>query len=175
MTFPIPDAEGSATEAGTRDGEAAAGEPLERGESRPLQSLVLGLKGGAYATVVMTAFRMPISSSLPPTANFWAHYFGDDPEDHPVPAFVLHLVYGVLGGGVFGLLYDRRVGQTRAGMELADIARGIVYSLVFSVFGSRIVLSRVVGMDLETDEALVFHVGHAIYGIALGAWVGSNR
>jgi hypothetical protein len=30
-------------------------------------------------------------------------------------------------------------------------------------------------MDLDADEALIFHVGHAIYGIALGAWVGSNR
>lgn len=166
----------STAETGAPGGEAVADETAESGETRPLRSLVLGLKGGAFATLVMTTFRMPISRSLPPTADFWAHYVGDGaPEDHPVPAFVLHVLYGVLGGGLFGVFYDRRVGRTRAGIEIVDLARGLGFSLVFSLFGSWVVLRRLVSMDLEADEALIFHVGHAIYGIALGAWVGSNR
>ena len=29
-------------------------------------------------------------------------------------------------------------------------------------------------MDLATDESAVFHAGHLIYGLALGAWLGSR-
>lgn len=141
-----------------------------------IRSVVLGLKGGIVATVVMTAFRVPISHSLPPTANFWARYVGGgEPEDHPFPAFVLHFVYGIVGGGVFGLLLDEPDGQTRAEIELRDLVRGFSYSFVLSLFGTRVVLGRLVGMDLERDEALIFHVGHLIYGVSLGAWVGSNQ
>lgn len=162
------------TDAGTTDETPPDGEGTDSWHR--LRAMVIGLEGGAFATLVMTAFRMPISHSLPPTANFWARFFGDgDPEDYPLPAFVLHVLYGVAGGAVFGLLFEERGGRTRAGIELTDIARGVVYSLVFSVFGSRVVLGRVVGMDLESDEALIFHVGHAIYGLAIGAWMGSNR
>ena len=158
------------TAPGGRDAGART-EPWQR-----LRSTRLGLVGGAFATLVMTAFRMPISDSLPPTAHFWARFVGDgDPEEYPVPAFVLHVVYGVAGGGLFGALFGSRRGRTRAGIELADLGRGLVYSLVLSVFGTRVVLRRVIGMDLESDEALIFHVGHVIYGLALGAWVGSNR
>ena len=155
--------------------ETAPGDEDGEDSWRRLRALLLGLKGGAFATLVMTAFRMPISRSLPPTANFWARFFGGEPDDHPVPAFVLHVLYGVAGGAFFGLLFERRGGRTRAGIELTDIARGLLYSLGLSVFGSRVILGRVVGMDLESDEALIFHVGHAIYGLALGAWMGSNR
>lgn len=178
MSPHTPHETASAAETGRGGAAPAPGEtdPGECSTPRPLESLVLGLKGGAFATLVMTVFRMPISHSLPPTANFWARFVGNgDPDDYPIPAFVLHILYGIVGGGIFGVLYDRRRGQTRAGIELVDLARGLVYSLAFSAFGSRVVLRRLVGMDLEPDEALIFHVGHVIYGIALGAWVGSNR
>lgn len=141
-----------------------------------IRSFALGLRGGTIATIVMTAFRMPISGSLPPTADFWAHYIGSgDADDYPVAAFVLHFVYGAVGGGLFGALFSHGGGKTRAGIELSDLARGVVYSLVFSLFGSRVVLRWMIGMDLERDEALIFHVGHLIYGLTLGAWIGSNR
>lgn len=141
-----------------------------------IRSFVLGLKGGTIATIVMTAFRVPISNSLPPTADFWAHYIGSgDADNYPIIALVLHLVYGIVGGGLFGVLFSRGDGSTRAGIELSDLVRGVGYSLVFSLFGSRVILQWMIGMDLERDEALIFHVGHLIYGLTLGTWIGSNR
>lgn len=141
-----------------------------------MRSLLLGLKGGAIATVVMTAFRMPISHSLPPTADFWAHYIGrGDADDYPAIAAVLHVLYGVLGGGLFGVLFSQTDGETRAGIELRDLIRGAGYSLALSLFGSRIILQQMIEMDLERDEALIFHVGHLIYGLTLGTWIGSNH
>jgi len=141
------------------------------------RSVGLGLKGGVFATVVMTVFRMPISESLPPTANFWAHYFGGDPDDHPGPAFALHLLYGIVGGGLFGLLFTDTAeeSETRAGIELRDLAKGLAFGLGSSLFGTHVVLRHLIGMDLDADETLIFHAGHVIYGLALGAWIGSNR
>lgn len=141
-----------------------------------VRSFVLGLEGGVIATLVMTAFRMPISHSLPPTANFWAKYVGDgEPDDYPLISFLLHVGYGIMGGGVYGLVFDDPEGESRATIELFDLLRGLVYGLAASIFGSRVVLRHVIGMDLEADEALIFHVGHVMYGLTLGAWIGSNR
>lgn len=147
--------------------------PVDTGRIR---SFVLGLKGGAIATIVMTAFRMPISHSLPPTANFWAHYIGSgDADSYPIIAVILHVMYGVVGGGFYGMLFSRTDSETRAGIELSDLVRGAGYSLALSLFGSRMILQRMIEMDLERDEALIFHVGHLIYGLTLGTWIGSNR
>jgi hypothetical protein len=35
-------------------------------------------------------------------------------------------------------------------------------------------LQWLLDMDLDTDEPAVFHAGHLIDGLALGAWVGSR-
>jgi hypothetical protein len=126
----------------------------------------------------MTAYRMPISGSLPPTANFWARFVGDgSPEEYPLQAFVLHLIYGAAGGALFGTLFsDTTTGSdSRVGIELRDLLSGLGFGLGGSLFGTRVVLGRLVGMDLSRDEALIFHVGHLIYGVTLGAWLGSNR
>ena len=162
----------------THSGESKSDDRAEAEPARTigrLRSVLLGLSGGAFATAVMTLFRMPITDSMPPTADFLARYLGGGPEDYTVSAFVLHLVYGMGGGGLYGLLVSGRGGRTRSEIEIRDMAVALGYSLVFSLFGSRVVLKRLVGMDLTSDEALIFHVGHAIYGLALGAWVGSKR
>lgn len=140
-----------------------------------LRSGALGVLGGTFATLVMTAFRMPISSSLPPTANFLAQFLGGEPDDYRLSAFALHIGYGAAGGAVYGFLFQNSDARTRAGIELRDITRALGYSLGLSLFGSRVILSTVLGLDLDHDEALIFHVGHVVYGLALGAWVGSNR
>lgn len=123
----------------------------------------------------MTAYRLPISRSLPPTANFWATYIGGgDPDQYVVEGIVLHLCYGAVAGGVFGALVPRRGSDPEARREAVDVVWALGYSLALSVFGSRVVLARVLGMDMEPDEALVFHLGHLVYGLTLGTWMGSR-
>lgn len=140
-----------------------------------VRATLLGLIGGTFATLVMTLFRMPISSSLPPTANFLARFVGGEPDDYTLSAFALHIGYGAAAGGLYGFLFEGAGSRTRAGIELHDSVRALVYSFGLSVFGSRVILAGLLRMDLDRDEALIFHVGHVVYGLALGAWIGSNR
>lgn len=134
----------------------------------------LGLLGGLVATVVMTAFRMPISESLPPTARFWATYVGrGDEDDYPLQALLLHLAYGSLAGGVYGALGGSGRLPSTAARERRGMLCGTAYGLALSVFGVRVVLARLLGTDLDPDERLVFHAGHLVYGFTLGTWVGS--
>ncbi len=142
-----------------------------------LHWMTRGGVGGLVATVVMTVYRMPTTESLPPTAEFWAQYVaGGDPDDHPLPAIALHLLYGIGGGAAFGALYpalERRAGSDTA-REAGGTALGALYGLAMSVFGARVVLERVLGQDLDGTERLVFHVGHLVYGLTLGSWVASE-
>ncbi|WP_170977229.1 hypothetical protein [Halorussus salinisoli] len=153
--------------------------------------LTEGSKAGLVATLVMTAYRLPVSRSLPPTARFWSKFVsGDDPDDHPIAALALHLVYGTVGGAVFGALtpFDSRRGsrgfrrarsddgdsRETAAHEALGLLWGAVYALALSVFGERVVLERVLDMDPDVDERLVFHAGHLVYGLSLGTMFGSR-
>jgi hypothetical protein len=134
-----------------------------------------GLLAGAFATVVMTVFRAPVARSPPPPAWFWAKFVaGGDPEDHAAPALVLHLVYGSVAGAAFGLLAGPRTGAGEARRERRATAFGAVYGLCLSGFGAAVVLGRLLDMDLDPDERFVFHVGHLVYGLALGTRFGSR-
>lgn len=142
-----------------------------------------GAVGGFVATLVMTAYRLPISRSLPPTARFWALYVaGGDEDDYPVPALVLHLLYGTVAGAVFGAAgalvgRDDRTAtdpDEEARREEVGLLAGVSYALALSWVGERVLLRGLLGMDPERDESLVFHVGHAVYGLTLGTWVGSR-
>lgn len=140
-----------------------------------LRGLVVGLTGGAVATVVMSAFRMPISRSPPPPAWLWAEYVeGGEPEEYLVQGLLLHLLYGTLGGGVFGVLLGPYLSGTEADRERRATALGAVYGALLSAFGVSVVLERVLGMELEPDERFVFHVSHLVYGLTLGTWFGSR-
>lgn len=167
--------DGTTVDAETFDRQETTDTSLHRpGERRStLRRVALGLVGGLVATVAMTAFRLPISESPPPTAAFWAKYIGGgEPEDHPIAGMALHLGYGAAGGILFGLI------PTSAGSALAREQRGVIlglgYSILLSVFGERAILERLLEMDLSPDERFVFHVGHVVYGLTLGAWVGSK-
>ena len=139
--------------------------------------LLQGTVGGLLATVVMTAYRLPIARSLPPTAAFWARYVGSgDAEDYPGIGLLLHLGYGAGAGAVFGALFriaglDAHPVYVR---EAGGVGLATLYGVALSVFGSRVVLGRLLDMDLDADEALVFHVSHVIYALTLGTWVGSR-
>jgi len=138
--------------------------------------VVQGLAGGVVATAVMTAYRLPAFRALPPTAEFWATYVGeDDPEEHVAVGMVLHVLYGAGGGGLFGLAFDRLDFGTGTRRRWAGVLLGVAYGLLLAVVGTRVVFRRVLDERLDDDEAFVFVVGHAVYGIALGTWMVTRR
>lgn len=135
-----------------------------------------GLRGGVLATLVMSAFRAPISRSPPPTAWFWAKFLGDgDPGDYVGRGFLLHLLYGAVGGGVFGAMLGPYIDGPESERELRGTLLGLGYGLFLSGFGVIVLLDRLLDLDLEADEKFVFHVSHVVYGLALGTWFGSRN
>ncbi|WP_250137747.1 hypothetical protein [Halorientalis salina] len=152
-------------------------QPPDRSDDgrRTTGTLRLGVKGGAIATAVMTLFRMPITDSLPPTAEFWAEYMGNgDPDDYPIQALVLHFLYGIAGGTAFTAAVEHRLRGAEVHRERQGTILATLYGLGMSAFGTRVVLGRLLGLDLAPDERWIFHVSHVIYGLTLGAWLGSN-
>lgn len=150
-------------------------ERQEKTASDGFGAVRLGVKGGVVGTVVMTAFRIPIAHSLPPTADFWAKYIGTDPaEEYTVQGAILHLLYGAVSGIAFVLCCAPTESDSEASKERDGIVRGAGFGFVLSVFGLQVVLNWLLDMELESDERLIFHVSHIIYGLTLGAWVGSN-
>lgn len=152
-------------------------EVVERSQSTPVfiaRSLFRAIQGGVFATIVMTAFRLPILRSLPPSANFWAKYVGDGhPEEYTGIGIVLHFLYGISFGALFGLLYPR-VNLPRSATETEGVVWGTIFGLLLSIFGERVMMNWLLGMEVEEGTETVFHAAHAVYGIALGTWVGSR-
>jgi len=164
------------------DSESDAARRSDESPTPRRRRIVEGAKGGLVATLVLTAYRLPVSHALPPTAQFWSKFVsGGDPQDHTVPALVLHLLYGLGAGALFGAVFPERETTHRetadrrtARNEVAGLLSAAVYGLALSIFGEKIMLNRVFGMDLDADEGLVFHVGHLVYGLSLGTWLGSR-
>ena len=139
-------------------------------ERHPLRT---GAVGGLFATFVMTVFREPTARALPPTAVFLSRYRGGDPEEYPATSLALHVLYGIGGGVGFGLAFESIVVDADE-PETVGLVAGVIHATVLSAFGERVVLDHLLDMDLSTDERAIFHAGHVVYGLALGAWVGSR-
>ncbi|MCU4926065.1 hypothetical protein OB905_08705 [Halobacteria archaeon AArc-dxtr1] len=134
-----------------------------------------GIQAGFVATIIMTAFRLPILRSLPPSADFWAQYVrGGDPDDYPLAGLLLHLLYGTSAGAAFGGLFALQSAERSIESEQRGLVWGSVFGMVLSAFGSQIMLEEVLDVRLDADELALFHASHLVYGIALGAWVGSR-
>lgn len=134
-----------------------------------------GVQAGFVATVIMTAFRLPIMRSLPPSANFWSQYVtGGDPSEHTVAGLLLHVIYGTSAGAVFGGLFALLSAERSIEPEQRGLVWGSVYGMGLSAFGSQVMLEEILDIRLEADELALFHAGHLVYGLALGAWVGSR-
>lgn len=173
--------------AGEREGRTTklvpdAGDDARGGEDGggDRSGLATGVKNGAIggflATVTMTVYRLPIARSLPPTSEFWGQYGPGEDDAGPILALLLHLGYGTGGGIAFAAAFARLGpgSDSDAKREVASLVAGLLYGAVLSLFGSRVLLRRVLGMDLEADEVLVFHVSHLIYAATLATWVGSR-
>jgi len=90
-------------------------------EEHVADAVARGIQGGFVATLIMTAFRLPLLRSLPPSANFWSQYVaGGDPDDHTIPGLALHLLYGVSSGAVFGVLFSCTTPADRSSPNSAD-------------------------------------------------------
>lgn len=144
------------------------------GDSDGASAVTTGVVAGFVATVVMTAFREPTARSLPPTSDFLSRWLGGDSEDYPVSSLLLHLAYGIGGGVVFGLGWNRRGVRTDE-PETVGLVLGSLYGVALSLFGEHVVLKYLVAMELDTDESAVFHAGHLIYGLTVGVWFGSRE
>ena len=146
--------------------------------SRSIHALVAGVRGlqaGFVATLIMTAFRLPIMRSLPPSANFWSTYVaGGEPDEYPIIGLLLHLLYGTLGGAVFGGIFALLSAERSIEAEQRGIVWGAVFGMASSAFDNQIMLHKLLDIRLDADELTLFHAGHLVYGIALGAWVGSR-
>lgn len=141
-----------------------------------LRGTARGVVGGLIATVLMTLYRFPVFRALPPTSEFWATFVrAGEPEEYPATGLVLHFAYGGVAGGVFGFLFSLIEFRSRRNRRLGAIALSLVYGMVLSVFGSRVLLGRLLKEDLEPDERAVFHVAHAVYGLTLGTWMSSQE
>ena len=141
------------------------------------KALANGAIGGFLGTVTMTVYRLPIARSLPPTEEFWTRYgLGDEQTESPVVALVLHLAYGTGAGAVFGPLFARMASgeESDAAREATSTVLSALYGIALSVFGHHVLLGRMLSMDLDADEVLVFYLSHIIYGLTLGTWVGSR-
>lgn len=137
--------------------------------------ITLGFQGGLIATCTLTVFRLPVSRSLPPTANFWAEYVVcGELSEYPEEAMVLHLLYGAVGGSVFAVLFGKFDELSPIPTELDGVLTGILSSIPFSLFGTNVVLDRMLGMEMEQNEVMIFHAGHLVRGCSIGAWVGSR-
>ncbi|AXR76481.1 hypothetical protein [Natrarchaeobaculum sulfurireducens] len=110
-----------------------------------------------------------------PSANFWAQYVSrGEPDDHPTAGLLLHFAYGIQAGALFGTLFALQDADRSIEPEQRGLLWGAVYGMVLSAFGSQIMLKEVLGTRLEADELALFHAGHLVYGLSLGAWVGSR-
>lgn len=120
----------------------------------------------------MTLYRFPVFRALPPTADFWAKYVGGgDPETYLGTGLVLHVMYGGVAGGLFGVVTNRLGIGGEESHGLGGIGLSLAYGLALSAFGTRFVFRYLLDEDLEPNEAVIFHVGHVIYGLTLGTWL----
>lgn len=121
----------------------------------------------------MTFYRFPVFRALPPTADFWAKYIGDgDPESYPGTGLVLHFLYGGAAGGLFGAVISALELQSNREGSLGVIELSLAYGLALSGFGTRFVFRHLLDEELEPDESVIFHLGHVIFGLTLGTWLG---
>lgn len=139
-----------------------------------LASLWGGAKSGAHATAVMTLFRVPISDSTPPPSEFLAQLFGGTREEYPVSGMVLHHLYGMLAGTIFGVFFRFLGRHEMKRGQVEGALYGAAFGVVLSVFGRQVLLGWLLGETLDDDERFIFQLSHVVYGLTLGTSVGSK-
>ena len=139
-----------------------------------MATILSGLIGGLLATIVMTVFMMALGDdSPPPTAVLWSKFVGDDPpEEYMMPGMALHLLYGV-GAGVAFVVFASALGYGLESLTTALVA-GLVYAVLLTLVGMVFWMKIVIGLDADGETAATFGFFHLVYGLVLGAFVGSG-
>ncbi|MFB6227882.1 MAG: hypothetical protein ABEH88_04755 [Halobacteriales archaeon] len=138
-----------------------------------MTSVIAGLAGGLAATIVMTALMMVMGEGgPPPTAALVSKFAGGEPEDYAMPGMVLHVIYGIVAGAVFA------VGGPVVGVGFESIAVavgvGLLYGVVLMIGGMAFWMRAVIGMDPDRDMMVMFGTVHVVYGLVLGAFLGTG-
>ncbi|MFB6205375.1 MAG: hypothetical protein ABEJ05_02450 [Haloglomus sp.] len=139
-----------------------------------MTTLIAGLAGGLVATIVMTIVMMVMGEGgPPPTARLVATFSGGEPEDYAMPGMVLHLIYGTLAGAVFALGVPA-LGIVDLGSIGLAVAAGFGYGLVLMLGGMVFWMRMVIGMEPDGDMVKLFGTVHVVYGVVLGAFIGTG-
>jgi hypothetical protein len=139
-----------------------------------MTTLTAGLAGGLVATIVMTIVMMVMGDGgPPPTARLVARFAGGEPEEYAMPGMVLHVLYGIGAGVVFALGVPALNIIDLGSIGLAAAA-GFVYGLVLMIGGMVFWMRVVIGMEPDGDMMKMFGTVHVVYGVVLGAFIGTG-
>jgi hypothetical protein len=139
-----------------------------------MTTLIAGLAGGLVATIVMTIVMMIMGDGgPPPTARLVAKFAGGEPDDYAMPGMVLHMLYGIGAGAVFALGVPALNVVDLGSIGLA-VAAGFVYGLVLMIGGMVFWMRMVIGMEPDGDMMRMFGTVHVVYGVVLGAFIGTG-
>ncbi|WP_254820825.1 hypothetical protein [Haloglomus halophilum] len=139
-----------------------------------MTTLIAGLAGGLVATIVMTMLMMVMGDGgPPPTARLVAKFAGGEPEEYAMPGMLLHFAYGIGAGVVFALGVPALNIIDLESIGLAIVA-GFVYGLVLMIGGMVFWMRMVIGMEPDGDMMKMFGTVHVVYGLVLGAFIGTG-
>jgi hypothetical protein len=139
-----------------------------------MTTLLAGLAGGLVATIVMTMLMMVMGDGgPPPTARLVAKFAGGEPEDYAMPGMVVHMLYGIIAGVVFALGVPA-LGIIDLGSIGLAVAAGLVYGLVLMIGGMVFWMRMIIGMEPDGNMMRMFGTVHVVYGLVLGAFIGTG-
>jgi hypothetical protein len=145
-----------------------SGRPADAGDR------LRGAAAGLFATTLMTAYRMSVARSPPPPASSLALVLGGSHDDHVLGGLLLHALYGTTAGVGYARSSEGTRSARSSAFGVRDAAAGAAYGAVLSVVGDRVVVPLLTDLDLDADDRALFHVGHLVYGTALGTWLGGR-
>jgi len=137
-----------------------------------MPTVLAGLAGGLVATIVMAIVMMVAGDDDPPPAMLLAKVAGGEPGEYEMPGMVLHLLYGTVAGVVFAL----GVPAVGLGFDTLLVATGlgIVWGIVLLIIGMVFWMKAVIGADADREMMMRFVVLHLLYGVVLGAFLGTG-